>query len=114
MLGFLEGLPDIRAMSPHSRPPSEIGSAIQSSISGTPRRKPSDWDPTSPKITGAAHLYAPSPRNGNGNGNVPPSNLGGVQEHDEDADSNVQDGLRSELGEMQVSLERWPGVAAGL
>lgn len=78
---------------------------LQSTVSSSRRGpRPGDWDPTSPKITGAPHLYAPAPRS------VP--SLGGLQEREDDADSNVQDGLRSELGEMQVSTFK-PNGALG-
>lgn len=90
-------------MSPHSAPPSEVGSQRSST---RPTKKPSDWDPISPKVTGAPNLYAPSPKNGSLNQGLDelagsPVSYSGVnkQERDDDLDSNVQQGMRSELGE---------------
>lgn len=92
-------------MSPHSRPPSEIASQLTNT---RPAKKPSDWDPTSPKITGSPKIYAPSPKNGSVNHGLDELagsrvSYGGVngakQQQDDDLDSNVQDGVRSELGE---------------
>jgi hypothetical protein len=92
-------------MSPHSAPPSDVGSQRSGS---RPVKKPSDWDPSSPKITGAPNLYTPSPKNGSLNQGLDelagsPVSYSGVngekQVKDEDLDSNVQQGMRSELGE---------------
>lgn len=110
VLGFLEGLPDARAMSPHSRPPSEKASVLASQLSSHRSRRPADWDPTSPKITGGPHLHAPTPRNGNGSPRLDNLNYAGSpapfanELRDDDADSNVQDGLRSELGDLVSPL----------
>lgn len=89
-------------MSPHSAPPTEIGTQRSGHRS---TKKPSDWDPTSPKITGAPHLFAPSPKNGSVTQGLDdlagsPVSYGGVgkQQKEDDLDSNVQEGLRSELG----------------
>lgn len=106
VLKYLETIPrDTGAMSPHSAPPSEVGSQRSSA---RPAKKPSDWDPISPKVTGAPNLYAPSPKSGSLNQGLDdlagsPVSYSGVngarQERDDDLDSNVQQGMRSELGE---------------
>jgi hypothetical protein len=92
-------------MSPHSRPPSEIASQLTNT---RPTKKPSDWDPTSPKITGSPKVFAPSPKNGSihqGLDDLAASRVsydgvnGGKLPQEEDSDSNVQEGVRSELGE---------------
>jgi len=97
-------------MSPHSRPPSEIASQLTNT---RPSRKPSDWDPTPPKITGSPKLFAPSPKNGSANHGLEelagsPVSYGGVNgaksQRDEDLDSNVQEGMRSELGGETVPI----------
>jgi hypothetical protein len=96
-------------MSPHSRPPSEIASQLTNT---RPAKKPADWDPTSPKITGSPKVYAPSPKNGSvsqGLDELAGSHVtygvnGGQQQHDDDLDSNVQEGIRSELGGETVPI----------
>jgi hypothetical protein len=108
VLNFLQSLPsDNGAMSPHSRPPSEIAS--QFSIS----RPAKNWNPSSPKITGTPNIYAPSPKNGSVNHGLDDlansrvsygGAANGEKEHDDDLDSNVQDGVRSELGGETVPI----------
>jgi hypothetical protein len=117
VLKFLQDLPD-GAMSHHSRPPSEIASQLTNTH---PAKKPTDWDPTSPKITGAPNVYAPSPKNGSVNqglDDLAASRVsyggvnGGKQQRDDDVDSNVQDGMRSDLGGETIPIHTTGMVSA--
>lgn len=91
-------------MSPHSQPPT----------------KPTDWE-TSPKVAASPLVYAPSPKKGSASqglddlagSHVSYGGKSGKPQQDDDMDSNIQDGLRSEFGGETVPIHTTGPVVSG-
>lgn len=92
------------AMTPHSQPPT----------------KPTDWR-TSPKVATAPLVYSPSPKKGSNSQGL--EDLAGShlsydarsgKQQDDDMDSNMQDGLRSEFGDETVPIHTTSPAVSGL